>query len=98
MDMPTASNCSHKCTLDLELTKEDLKVNHYQSLSSIRSIISFISAFMEEVMQIYDHDDDCCFDPTWNDYKANNTVMMFGSSGFVNSTGYFEPAHMIFVQ
>ena len=58
---------------------------------------SFISAFMEEVKQIYDHDDDCCFDPTWNDEKANNTVMMFGSSGFVNSTGYFEPAHMIYV-
>ena len=53
---------------------------------------------MEEVKQIYDHDDDCCFDPTWNDEKANNTVMMFGSSGFVNSTGYFEPDHMIYVQ
>ena len=53
---------------------------------------------MEEVKQIYDHDDDCCYDPKWNDEKRNNTVMMFGSSGFVNSTGYFEPAHMIFVQ
>ena len=82
--------------------KEDLKVNQYHS--SIQNIHdtegkSFISAFMEEVKQIYyDDDDDCCYDPKWNDEKRNNTVMMFGSSDIINSTGYFEPAHMIFVQ
>ena len=92
MDTQTASNYSHKCTLDLELTKEDLKVNQYHS--SIQNIHdtegkSFISAFMEEVKQIYD-DDDCCYDPKWNDEKRNDTVMMFGSSGIINSTGSYD--------
>ena len=71
--------------------KEDLKVNQYHS--SIQNIHdtegkSFISAFMEEVKQIYDHNDDCRYDPKWNDEKRNNTVMMFGSSGIINSTRY----------
>ena len=58
MDTQTASNCSHKCTLDLELTKEDLKVNQYHSSIAFKTYIcntegkSFISAFMEEVKQI----------------------------------------------